>query len=190
MRLLILQNRTQGLCNIRYPPEAHLYSKSRETFTITYFSVIQIVSKSLHGAWQCSVQKMKNDRMTQSDVMDERDFARFEFRMSFGGYPSLHNTTIGVALSSLGPFIGVQAEWLETIILFIVYGASVVFISRNLLLSRCPISYNYTNLISQIPRNRKYQTMRFTVLNAYIHLEVNTGTHLCSTKSCIKENKT
>ena len=74
-------------CNVRYAPETHLKIKSREiSFNHNLLLIWQIVSKfcTEHGsvtAVFCA--KFQNDLTTDMDVMGERDFARFEFKMSF-----------------------------------------------------------------------------------------------------------
>ena len=69
-----------SLCNIGYPSETHLKLKSHSTsFAHKLFPSCSI---------QCSVQnkkKQKNNKCrTKTDIIDEHDFARFEFKISFG----------------------------------------------------------------------------------------------------------
>ena len=75
---------SRRLCSIWYPPETDLYPKSRDNFAHHLFLSYLNRLKFLHGARQCSVQKLQNDWITQADVMNERDFAKCEIKMSFG----------------------------------------------------------------------------------------------------------
>ena len=70
-----------ALCNIRYPPETYLKLESREvSIPHNLFR-----SCSMHGSDTVVLRvKLQNDCTTVTEVMDERDFARFEIKMSFG----------------------------------------------------------------------------------------------------------
>ena len=76
-----------GGCATRYLSETHLKPKSVEIwFAHNLFLNYLIILKfwTEHGsviAMLCA--KFKNDLTTEMDVMDERDFTRFEFKMSF-----------------------------------------------------------------------------------------------------------
>ena len=78
--------RTWELCNIRYPSQT-LKPKSREiSFANILFISYPIVLKfcTEHGsdtAVLCA--KFQNDWTTKTAVMDDRDFARFEFNSNF-----------------------------------------------------------------------------------------------------------
>ena len=73
---------------MEYPPKRHIKLDSREvSFTRNLFCNYPIVLKFCieHGsdtAVLCA--KFQNDRTMETGVMDERDFARFEFKISFG----------------------------------------------------------------------------------------------------------
>ena len=78
-----------ALQNIGYPSETHLKLKSREvSFAHNLFvsSSIALTFDSEHGRdTDALCPKSQNDWTTQMDDIDERDFARFEFKRSFGG---------------------------------------------------------------------------------------------------------
>ena len=75
-----------GYCNIGYPSETHLKLKSREISFV--YNLLQRLNcfEILHRArqWYCrALAKFQNDWRTETDVIDTRDFARFEFKMNF-----------------------------------------------------------------------------------------------------------
>ena len=76
------------LCSIGYPSETHLELKSREvTFVHNLFITYPIVSTvcTEHGSDATVLfAKFQKEWTTETNVMGERDFARFEFKMSFG----------------------------------------------------------------------------------------------------------
>ena len=77
-----------GLCNIGYPSETHIELKSREisfahNLSISYPTVLEFHTE--HGsiiAVLCAESQI--DWTTETYVLDERVFARFEFNMGFG----------------------------------------------------------------------------------------------------------
>ena len=75
------------LCNIGCPPETHLKLKSYKISFVHKDHNICFNNPILHRAqqWYChSLCKIfQNDWKTQTDGMDERGFATFEFKMSF-----------------------------------------------------------------------------------------------------------
>ena len=90
----------QLLFNKGYPSEAHLKPKSLDIwFYHNLFINYPIVSKfsTEHGsntAVLCA--KFQNDDwITETDVMEERDFARFEFKMSFGRISYIAHPLVG-----------------------------------------------------------------------------------------------
>ena len=104
------------LCNIGYPSETHLKLKSAEilyvhNLLINHSIVLKFCPE--HGsdtAMLCA--KFQNDWTTETDFMDERDIARFEFKMSFRriSYIVQHarlaaHFTIAVLESNLNPII-------------------------------------------------------------------------------------
>ena len=78
------------LCNIRYPPATHLKLKSRKipfayNLSISYPIVFFFSNCTEHGndtAMLCA--NYQTNWTIEMEVMDKRDFARFEFKMSFG----------------------------------------------------------------------------------------------------------
>ena len=76
------------LCNLGYPSATHLKLKSRaisfvNTFFISHPIILQVFKE--HGcitAVLCT--KFQNDWTTETGVMEERNFAGFEFEMSLG----------------------------------------------------------------------------------------------------------
>ena len=68
-----------ALCNIRYPSEIHLKLKSRE-ISFAHNSCFRLNDR--FESVLCA--KFQTDWTIETDVMDERDFARFELKMSFG----------------------------------------------------------------------------------------------------------
>ena len=69
-----------GLCNIGYLSETHLKPKSREisfahNLSVSYAIILKISTD--HGS---DTVKLQNDWATKTD---KRDFARFEFEVSF-----------------------------------------------------------------------------------------------------------
>ena len=74
--------------NIWYLSETHFKPKFRDiSFTHNFCSSYPIVLK-LCTEYGSSIEilcaKLQNDLATEMHVMDERDFVRFEFKMSFG----------------------------------------------------------------------------------------------------------
>ena len=92
----------QVLCNIGYPSESPLKLKSREILfvhNIRFNNPIVLKFCTEHGSITsvfCS--KFQNDWTPAIDVMDERNFARFGFNMTFGGisYIAQHPGVFGV----------------------------------------------------------------------------------------------
>ena len=76
------------LCNIGYPSETHGKLKSREiSFAHNLFINYPIVLNfcTVHGSITAVLcAKFQNDWTIARDIIDERVFARFEFKMSFG----------------------------------------------------------------------------------------------------------
>ena len=76
------------LCATRYLSETHLIPKSVEiwfahSLFLNYLIILKFCTE--HGSFTALLcAKFQNDLTTEMDVMDERDFARFEFKMSFG----------------------------------------------------------------------------------------------------------
>ena len=77
-----------GCCDIEHPSETHIKLRSREiSFAHNSLRNCQIVLKycTEHGSITAVLcAKFQNDLTNEMDVLDERDFARFEFEMSFG----------------------------------------------------------------------------------------------------------
>ena len=75
-----------ALCNIRYPSDIHLKLKSREAsfaHNSCFSWLIALKFCTGHGsitAVSVLCAKFQTDWAIETDVMDERDFARFEFR--------------------------------------------------------------------------------------------------------------
>ena len=89
LKIILCFGGTQGvLCNIGYPSETHLKLKSREysfvhNICLGYPIILKFYTE--HGsdtAVLCA--KFQNAWIIETDVRDEHDFARFEFKMSFG----------------------------------------------------------------------------------------------------------
>ena len=76
------------LCNTRYPPETHFKPKSYDiSFVHNVFLSSAIISKFCTKHDSVTVvlwAKCRSDWRRETDGMDERDFARLEFKMSFG----------------------------------------------------------------------------------------------------------
>ena len=77
-----------GCCNVGYPPETHLKFKSRDiSFDHNLLLSHQIVLKfcTEHGSITAVLgANFQNDLAIDIYVMDERDFARFKLKMTFG----------------------------------------------------------------------------------------------------------
>ena len=80
------------LCNIGYPPENHLESKSREiSFDHNICLNNPIVLKCCTEHCSDTVVLWDKDNwIIGTDLMDERDVARYEFKMGFDGYHILN----------------------------------------------------------------------------------------------------
>ena len=78
-----------GLCDVGYPSETQHKPKSRQiSFAHKLFLNYPIVLKfcTEHGsdtAVLCA--KFQNDWATETELMDEREFTRFDFKISLGG---------------------------------------------------------------------------------------------------------
>ena len=76
------------LCNVEYPPQTHLQLKSRKiSFTHNLLIKYPIVLKycAEHGNMSAVIcAKLQIDWATETDAIEERDIAKFEFKMSFG----------------------------------------------------------------------------------------------------------
>ena len=76
------------MCNIRYPSEIHLKLKSREisfAHNSCFSWPIDLRFCTEHGSITTVLcAKLQTDWTIEKDVMDERDFASFEFKMGFG----------------------------------------------------------------------------------------------------------
>ena len=70
------------LCNIGYPSETHLKLKSREISFAHSLFIRYPIALEFCTAVLCA--KFQNDWTTETNVMVERGFAGFEFKMSFG----------------------------------------------------------------------------------------------------------
>ena len=75
---------SRGRCNIGYPSETHLELKSRES---------SVAHEVLLDCEICA--NFQNDFKTAMDVLDERDFARLEFKMSFWQIPYISSASQG-----------------------------------------------------------------------------------------------
>ena len=69
------------LCNIGYPPETRLKLLYHE---LSFVHNIQLDIPIVLKFCPELCEKYKNDWTTESNVMDERDFARFQIKISFG----------------------------------------------------------------------------------------------------------
>ena len=78
----------------RYPSETRLKLKSRKksfVHNIGLNNPIVLKCWTEHGSITVVLcAKFQDDWAIEKNVMDWRNFARFEFKMSFGGYPILH----------------------------------------------------------------------------------------------------
>ena len=76
------------LWNIGYPSETHVKLKSREiSFAHNLFIDFPILLNfsAMHGSITAVLSaKFQNDWSIERAIIDERVFARFEFKMSFG----------------------------------------------------------------------------------------------------------
>ena len=80
-----LYQNSWALCNMEYSSETHLKTKSRVvSFDSILFSSCPIVWKFWIIVMSCFYAKFQNDWRPDSDVMDERDFVRFELKIHFG----------------------------------------------------------------------------------------------------------
>ena len=101
-----------ALCNIGYPSEIHLKLKSRETLfahNSCFIWPIALKFCSQHGSITAVLYAgFQTDWTIKTDVMDEQDFVRFEFKMSFGRisyiaqYPSYLKWIQGIGKTELG----------------------------------------------------------------------------------------
>ena len=77
-----------ALCNIRYPSEIHLKLKSREISFAHNSCLSWLIALKFCTEYGCITAvlcaKFQIDWTIETDVMDERNFARFELKMSFG----------------------------------------------------------------------------------------------------------
>ena len=75
------------LCNKEYPSETHLKLKSRENSFVDIICfncpIALLICTEKGSDTAMFYAKFQDDGMIDSDVMDQRDFARFEFKMSF-----------------------------------------------------------------------------------------------------------
>ena len=76
------------LCNKGYPSETHLKLESREisfihNLVISYPIILKFYTE-LDNDSAVLCEKFQKDWATETGVMDDRDLARFEFKMSFG----------------------------------------------------------------------------------------------------------
>ena len=94
-----------GCCNIKYPSETHPKLESREIS----FEHILLLNRAIvlkfcteHGSITAVVcANFHNDLTTEMDVLDERDFARFEYiRWISDGYPELQQSRDSKKLTS------------------------------------------------------------------------------------------
>ena len=78
----------RGAVHIGYPSETHLKLKSRKISfanNIRFNRPILLKFCTEHGSITAMLfEKLQNDWTTGADVMNGGDFARFEFKMSFG----------------------------------------------------------------------------------------------------------
>ena len=85
---LSLPNPMKPLCNIGYPSEIHLKLKFHEisfAHNSCFSSPIALKFCTEHDSVTAVLcAKFQTDWTIETDVMDERDFVRFEFKMSFG----------------------------------------------------------------------------------------------------------
>ena len=77
-----------GRCNIRHPPKNLFKPKSREisfahNLLLSYLIVLEFCTE--HDSDTVVLYaKFQNDWTSETNVLDERDFARFEFKTYFG----------------------------------------------------------------------------------------------------------
>ena len=104
----VLHSTTEVLCNTGHPSETHLKLKSRE---ISFFhntrvnNPIILIFCTEHDSITAVLRvKCQNDWTTETDVIDEQDFARFEFKMSFAriSYITQHRGFDGLNLFAKG----------------------------------------------------------------------------------------
>ena len=81
----------EALCNIGYPYETHLNPQSQSheiAFAHNWFPIYPTFVLKFcteHGSITAVIcAKSRNDGTTETDVMDDRDFARIEFKLLFG----------------------------------------------------------------------------------------------------------
>ena len=77
-------NEARGAVQLRHPSETRLKPKYREiSFVHHSFFSNPIVLKFCTEHGSDTAVLLQSDRTTETDVTAERDFARFEFKMSF-----------------------------------------------------------------------------------------------------------
>ena len=121
------------LCNMGYPSETHLKPKSREisfahNLLCGYPIVITFCTE--HGsdtAVLCA--KFQNDWTTETDVMNEWDFARFGSKGSFGQIFYILTWT-WARISDAWP-INLLALVLRTVNLCVVRTSTITFLDQN-----------------------------------------------------------
>ena len=101
---------TGALCNIGYmcPTKTHLKLKSR--LPITHALVDRFCTE--HGSITAMLYAIfHTDWTIGTDVMEERDFARFEFKMSFGRISYIAQYT-WVVTTGLGNSTEIPVDWI------------------------------------------------------------------------------
>ena len=124
------------LWNMGYPSELSVLNSNlvKSRLRITYFSDIQSIQNFVQSTsvlLLCSVQKCQYDWTIETDFMDKRDFARLEFKMSFG-YPIA--IELNACQKQMIPLWGklrgtTTADCQSIIVLYVVWEADVISIN-------------------------------------------------------------
>ena len=161
-----LWNKPGALCNIGYPSETHLTPKSHKIscahnaclhwpivlkFYTEHDSITAVFCVICQNVWKI-----------ETDVMDERNFARFEFKMSFGRispgsiFRHISVNVMMVSANQTGWHVYVYSHWLRS-------SDEVEMVVLR------PFQYPITSLIVKVLRLR---TRAIWVLNGSIALNL------------------
>ena len=77
-----VEHRPGVLCNKEYLFETPLKVKARENSLVHNIGFNNLIVLKFFSAVFCA--KLQSDWATETNVMDERDFTKFEFKMRFG----------------------------------------------------------------------------------------------------------